>query len=147
MKQLFDEAMSVAKNYDVSTPENALVLYSISFLPTKENKERAINFVNEHLGKVTIDNTICGKKLIEMGLINSDCGLTAEEMADIWGIASARMIQNASGEITAFVEKADPRSVFCRVELPNILKNPQISVINGEDKYIFAKRFSIQLNA
>ena len=142
MKQLFNEAMAVAKSYDVSTPKDGLVLYSVSFLPTKENQEQALDFVRQHPENKVIEHTPCGLKLIEMGLVSSDCGLTSQEMAEIWGVASARMIQSASGAIRAFVKNADARSVFCSVELPNILSNPQITTINGEDKHIFARHFS-----
>ena len=144
MKQLFNEAMAVAKSYDVSTPRDGLVLYSVSFLPTKENQEQALEFVRQHPENMAIEHTQCGQKLIEMGLMSSDCGLTSQEMAEIWCVASARMIQNASGEIRAFVKNADARSVFCSVELPNILRNPQITTINGEDKHIFARHFSLK---
>lgn len=143
MKQLFNEAMAVAKSYDVSTPKDGLVLYSVSFLPTKENQEHALEFVRQHPQSMVIEHTPCGLKLIDMGLAGSDCGLTPSEMAEIWGVASARMIQNASGAIHAFVKNADARSVFCSIELPNILRNPHITTINGEDKHIFAKHFSL----
>ena len=140
MKQFFCEAMNVAEAYDVSTPENGLVLYSVSFLPTKENRELAFQYVKEHSGFVTIENTLCGSKLVEMSL--SDKGeLTDEEIASIWAAASERMIKNAKGKVTAFVKGVDPRSVFCRVELVNILENPLITTINGEDKDLFASKY------
>ena len=140
MKQFFCEAMKVAETCDVSTPEDGLVLYSVSFLPTKENRELAFQYVKEHSGFVTIENTLCGSKLVEMSL--SDKGeLTDEEIASIWATASQRMIKNAKGNITAFVKGADLRSVFCRVELVNILENPLITTINGEDKHLFASKY------
>ena len=140
MKQFFCEAMKVAETYDVSTPEDSLVLYSVSFLRTKENRELAFQYVKEHSGFVTIENTLCGSKLVEMFL--SDKGnLTDEEIASIWAAASERMIKNAKGKVTAFVKGADPRSVFCRVELVNILENQLIMTINGEDKHLFASKY------
>ena len=47
----------------------------------------------------------------------------------------------AKGEVTAFVNNADPRSVFCKMELPNILTNPNLTKINGMDKHEFARQF------
>ena len=47
----------------------------------------------------------------------------------------------ASGNVTAFVDNADPRSVFRSEELPAILRNPKILTINGVDKFAFASRF------
>ena len=143
MKQLFNNAIAVAQSYDVTTPKDCLVLYSVSFLPTKENQKQALEFVSQHPQCMTIEQTDCGQKLLEMGLGGTNSGLTSQELAQIWGIASARMIQNASGEIHAFVKNADARSVFCSIELPNILLNPQITTINGEDKHTFAQQFSL----
>ena len=140
MKQIFQEAKKVAETYDISTPENGLVLYSISFLPTKENKEQAFKYVREHQGSVTIENTLCGAKLVEMFRLWGD-SFSKDEIVLLWDIASQRMIKKAKGNITAFVKGADPRSVFCRVELVSILENPLITTINGKDKYLFAKKY------
>ncbi len=141
MKQVFYDAMEVAKTYDVSTTENGLVLYSVSFLPTKENRNQAFNYVKQNPSAMTMENTVCGAKLVEMGLANDSSDLSADEIATIWATASERMIAQAKGMITAFVNGADPRSVFCKVELVNVLKNPSITTINGENKYSFASRY------
>ena len=141
MSKIFDEAMVVAETFDVSTPENGLVLYSVSFLPTKENRDKAFAFVNENSDVKTIENTPCGKKLIELGFADANLPLGQDMVAKVWGVASERMIRNAKGDVRTFVEGADPRSVFCRIELPNILANEKIITINGVDKYEFAKKF------
>lgn len=140
MKKLFEEAMNVAKTYDVSTPRNRLVLYSISFLPTKVNRENAREFVHQHPQFVLMEHTPCGKKLEEMKLSAKGSGLTSQEVAEIWRVASKRLIQNASGSVKAFVDGADPKSTFRCVELPALLENPKITTINGENKYIYARR-------
>ena len=44
MNKFFDDAVTVAQTFDVSTPKNGLVLYSVSFLPTKENRDKAFAF-------------------------------------------------------------------------------------------------------
>ncbi|MFR8205575.1 MAG: hypothetical protein ACLU99_03990 [Alphaproteobacteria bacterium] len=36
MKSLFLEGLKVAKTYDVCTPKDSLVVYSVSFLPNKK---------------------------------------------------------------------------------------------------------------
>jgi len=141
MNKLFDEAMIIAKTFDVSTPKNGLVLYSISFLPTKENRDKAFAFVNENKESKTIENTPCGKKLVELGFACANISLNKDMVAEVWSVASERMIKNAKGNVRAFVDGADPRSVFCRVELPNILANENIITINGIDKNEFAKKF------
>ena len=140
--KLFQQAFRIAQDYDVSTPKDGIVLYSISYLPTKENRDKAFAYVKSHPGSMMIEHTDCGAKLVELGLSSSDCGLSNEEIADIWSIASKRFIDGGRGNVTAFVTGADARSVFCRQELPSILENPNITKINGEDKFSFAKKFS-----
>ena len=138
---LFKKAFRVAQDYDVSTPKDSAVLYSVNYLPTKENRDNAVEYVKRHPGKMMIEHTDCGAKLVEMGLSSSDCGLSNEEIADIWAIASKRFIEAATGEVIAFVKGADPRGVFRRQELPSMLENANITSINGENKFCFAKRF------
>ena len=139
--ELFKKAFRVAHDYDVSTPENSVVLYSISYQKSKENRDNAFDYVKRHPGSMMIEHTDCGAKLVEMGLSSSDCGLSAEEIADIWAIASKRFIDAAKGEVIAFVKGADPRSDFRKQELPSIWDNENITRINGENKFNFAQRF------
>jgi len=141
MNDLFTRALHVARSYDVSTPENGAVLYSVSYQPTKQNRDQAFAFAMAHPDKMVIEHTDCGAKLVEMGLSSNDSGLTADEIAEIWSIASKRFIKAAAGELTAFVDNADPRSVFRRMELPNILENSRLTTINGIDKREFAEKF------
>lgn len=137
---LYEAGMKVACGYDVSSKENSVVLYSISFQPTKQNRDKAFEYIKKNPGKIMIDHTDCGAKLIEMGLENAS-GLSADEVMTIWGEASRRFISAAKGNVTAFVDNADKRSVFRKVELPNILKNDRIKTINQIDKFKFARRF------
>ena len=141
MSELYHQALEAAQTCDVSTPPDSLVLYSVSFLPTKENKEQALRFIDNNPDKMMIDHTPCGEKLIAMGLDGPNTHLSDEETAHIWCVASKRLIEQARGNVTAFVKNADPRSVFRRMELPTILENPEIKTINGKDKYKFAETF------
>jgi len=134
-------AFDIACNEDVSSAPDSLVLYSISYLPTKENRDRAFEFVKNHRGAMMIEHTPCGAKLVELGLDTSENPEFADIIMEIWAVASRRFILQAKGNITAFVEGADKRSTFVRIELPNILKNTDILCINGEDKFEFAKKF------
>lgn len=140
MSNLYRKAIEVARTFDVQTPEDSAVLYSVSYLPTKENREKAFDYVKKNSGKMVIEYTDCGAKLVELGLSSSDSGFSDDEKADIWGIASKRFINSAKGGVIAFVNGADSRSVFCTQELPTILSNPNITTINGEDKYKFAEK-------
>ena len=75
MKSLFLEGLKVAKTYDVCTPKDSLVVYSVSFLPNKKNRDDAFAYVNANRGKMMIEHTPCGAKLVEMGFASSDTGL------------------------------------------------------------------------
>ena len=61
-------ARQIAANEDVSTPENSVVLYSISYQPTDKNKRDALQYLAENAGYCTLDDTVCGQKLMALGL-------------------------------------------------------------------------------
>ena len=139
---LYAQAMKIAETFDVATPENSVVLYSISYLPTTENRDRAFACVGANPGRLMIEHTPCGAALVKLGLDSADkCKLSAEQIAAVWKVASRRFIEAASGNVSAFVDGADPRSVFRSMELPTILQNEHIRTINNMDKYAFAKIF------
>ncbi len=136
-------AVEVAGTADVSSARDSVVLYSVSYQPTTVNKDRALAFLKDNPKMIMIDDTACGKKLIEFGL--EDAGVENEhdrqKIAEVWRLASHRFIEAASGNVTAFVDNADPRSVFLSEELPTILQNSKILTINGIDKFQFASQF------
>ena len=135
------EAYKIARNESVETSADSVVLYSISYLPTRENKDKALAYLKNHPECRTLDDTPCGKKLIALGL-ETGSGCPDSEILKVWAIASARFIAAASGNVLAFVENAHPRSTFVSVELPHILQNDKIKMINGIAKEVFAKRFN-----
>ena len=135
-----EQARQIALTEDVSTPPNSVVLYSISYQPTDENKKSALQYMQQHSETYMIDHTPCGKKLLALGLETGNNHPPAELM-EIWAIASKRFILAASGNMTAFVDNADPRSTFVSVELPLILQNERIQTINHMDKFEFAQRY------
>ena len=135
------QAYEIALKADVSSAADSVVLYSVSYLPTNENKINALEYVKEHKGCITIDNTLCGKLLLKLGL-GPDSKFSQEDLMKVWAIASERFIMKASGNVTAFVENADPRSIFRKIELPCLLKNERIALINGIDKFVFATKFN-----
>lgn len=139
MQKLYEQAMQAAAADDVSTPPDSLVLYSISYLPTTENKDKAFTYLQKNPEAMMIDQTPCGKKLIALGMLEDV--LPKEQIVDVWKLASKRLIAAASGNVTAFVDKADKRSVFRQQELPGLLENDKVKTINGIDKFVFAQRF------
>ena len=139
--RLYQEALDVAGSYDVATPRNSVVLYSISYLPTTENRDLAFAYVKEHPLAKMIEDTVCGKKLVELGIGYHEVGLSQDQIAHIWAVASRRFISSLKGNVIAFVKGADPRSVFRKVELPLLLKNENVIQINGQEKKAFAAQF------
>lgn len=140
MPDLLQQARQIAANAEVVTPPDTLLLYSISYLPSDENKRRALQYKAEHPQSMMLDDTPCGRQLMALGL-ETGSGIPDVERLKIWATASKRFIMAASGNVTAFVEKADPRSTFVSVELPLLLKNPRITQINGVDKTLFARQW------
>jgi hypothetical protein len=140
MQKIISKALDIANNFDVRTAPNSAVLYSISFMPHEKNKEMALNYIKENKLAQILDRTECGRALIDLG-INSKVNEAPLEITNIWRIASSRFIENASGNIIAFVDGADERSTFYTTELVEVLKNPNITKINGIEKNLFAKSF------
>ncbi len=140
MQTTLNKAFEIAAQYDVSTPLDGAVVYSVSYMPTNRNKEAALRYVQKNATAKMLDDTPCGKALIALGL-NGKVNEVGEEITKIWRIASARYIAAASGNITAFVDRADERSTFCTTELNEILQNPAITRINNIEKNSFARNF------
>lgn len=134
------QAVFIARTYDIITQPDTLVLFSTSFQNDETNKQLAFDYVKNHASSVTIEDTPCGKALKELNLFSPSSGLSKEEAYQIWGIASVRMVLKAKGNITAFIKNAHPLSTFCQYELPTILLNGDITTINGKDKFsLFAE--------
>lgn len=140
MNELIKKARDIAETYDVSTQSDSAVVYSVSFMPTDENKQKAKAFIKENPTAKMLDDTPCGKALIALGL-DGKVNEVGKEITEIWRIASSRYIKEASGNIHAFVEGADARSTFCTTELSEIMENPQITYINGVEKSLFSNTF------
>lgn len=138
-----NEGRKIACDMDVSTDEDCAVFYSISFLPTTENRDKAYQYVKEHMGCKTLDDTPCGKTLCQKGY-QAPSNIASDALKEIWKIASERFVSEASGNIIAFVDGADARSTFCKVEIPAILENEKIKTINGIDKFEFLKKIITQ---
>lgn len=137
---LLKQALEIAKTADVSTAPDMAVVYSVSYMPSDDNKIKAKEFVKKNIKAKMLDDTLCGQALIALGL-DGKVNEVGEDITKIWRIASSRYIKAASGNINAFVEGADKRSTFCTTELDEILQNPNITRINGIEKSRFAATF------
>ena len=136
----FLQGLKIAENFSVQTEENMAVLYSISYQATTKNRDMAYEYVKTHSGAQTLDDTPCGKELCNQGYATT-MDIAPDALRKIWYTASERFAAAASGNLTAFVEGADKRSTFCRIEAPAILNNDNIKTINGIDKHVFLKNF------
>ena len=65
-QMLYQEALEVAGTYDVATPKNSVVLYSISYLPTTENRDKAFAYVKKHPKSCMIEDTVLQGALLVM---------------------------------------------------------------------------------
>ena len=144
-EQMNDKKLEIAKKIaetaDVSSPKDSVMLFSVSYQPTDANKRAALEYIATHEGCYTLGETECGKELLELGL-EVDHNNPDKRLLEIWAEASKRFILSACGNITAFVDNADPRSTFLSVELPLLLENKRVFQINGMDKFEFARRFA-----
>jgi len=136
----FQNGLHIAETFSVKTEKDQAVLYSISYQPTAKNKDMAYEYIKTHFGAQTLDDTPCGKELCNQGYATT-MDIAPDALRKIWYTASERFIALASGNLTAFVEGADKRSTFCRIEVPAILKNDNIKTINGVDKHVFLKDY------
>ena len=136
--ELLQKAMEIALTYDVQTAKDSIVVFSVSFQPSKENKIKAKEYVAQNSSYTILDYTPCGKALLELNLEDyAQDENDMEKIAEVWRVASKRFMESASGNITAFVDGADVRSVFRMAEFPEIIRNPDILTINGIDKEVF----------
>ena len=136
--ELLQKAMEIALTYDVQTAKDSVVVFSVSFQPSKENKIKAKEYVAQNSSYTILDYTPCGEALLKLNLEDyAQDDDDMEKIAEVWRVASKRFMESASGNITAFVEGADERSVFRMAEFPEIIRNPDILTINGIDKEVF----------
>lgn len=132
-------ALDALENLSAETPKNGLVLYSVSYLKTQENKQKALSFVKNNPGKMLLEHTECGKRLLELGLDTiPDTPYDRLQQYEIWGEFLRKGIAAASGNVTAFVDSADACGKFLDVCVSAILDNDAIDTINDVNKFDFA---------
>jgi hypothetical protein len=119
----FDYYMDLVETLNVSTPKNSSIFYS-----GPGNRAAAEAFAAK-TGKFTLEQTPGGKMLNDLKLYDADSPLTAAEADNIWARLSVRYAQQASGEVTAFVEGAKPDRIFLSVEKPILEANPNVTAI------------------
>ena len=139
-KDFYELALEALENLDIRVPKNCLVLYSVSYLKTQENKEKALDFIKKNPQMMLLEQTECGKKLLELGFDGSlETKIEKQKAYDIWRSFLQKGIRLTSGNVTAFVDKADACGKFLDVCLKALLDNDEIETINGIDKFEFVQ--------
>lgn len=136
-QELCDWVYNVAETFDVSTPKDGLVMYSISFLKNDENKRKALDFVADYDGKLLLEQTKCGEALESLGFFDEPEKFEEQMRDEIWRIFLERGIAAASGNVTVFVDGADVQGKFVDVCVKALLANDLITTINDFDKFDF----------
>lgn len=128
-------ASEEAFTLDVSTGRDMAVFWS-----GRGNRELAERYAL-HTGKVTLEMTPGGRLLDSLMIFDKYLG--NRDAIRPWEILSKRYAENASGQITAFVEGARPVGVFARIENPILLENRKISKIVLSSEFEQVKQYSI----
>jgi hypothetical protein len=111
--------MSEVERLNVSSGYGEAVMYS-----GPGNRLRAEAFSRN--GGITLESTPGGAWLDNQALFKR---LPPEQAILPWERLSQRYAQNASGPVNVFIDGANPRGVFTRIELPAVYSNPNVPMI------------------
>ncbi|MFP4098727.1 MAG: hypothetical protein ACLFU1_08090 [Alphaproteobacteria bacterium] len=121
------------------TPKGTAVIFS-GEVDGKKNARRAEAYIQKHGGTI-IDNTQGGQYLGQYHRYKFFGDERALELyndqnfADhIWDAGSGKLADSVKGEVRTFVVGAEGNRIARRTELPKILKNPEVTNINGVDR-------------
>src|SRR5690606_23750624 len=108
---------------DASTPADRAIVWSNA---RGGNLALADEFIAQNQGYLRLENTPGGQYLESLKLFER---YPYEQAIQPWERLSARYATGASGQVTAFTSGASPTSVFQRIELPILLRNPNVTDI------------------
>jgi hypothetical protein len=123
--------LNQAESLDVSTSPNTAVFYSGDFGANRIKAEEFSRLFN----KTTLEMTPGGGYLD-----NQHISLILPEKLSIkpWQKLSERYAQSASGETYVFVRGAGAEGIFNTIELPALLKNPNVTnIFERETPYLY----------
>jgi hypothetical protein len=126
------EALRIASEGDVSSAIDRAVFFS-----NARNRKAAIEFCRKNPDHKTILHLDMYKQLEPLNLFGKDSVFDIEEAVDITALISARFAQAASGNVLMFYDKVSSRSTFFTLELPALIKNPNVTTINGASKDVW----------
>ena len=108
---------------DSSTPADRAIVWSNA---RGGNLTLADDFIAQNPGYIRLEETPGGQYLLRRNLFER---YEYEQAIQPWERLSARYATGASGQVTAFTSGASPTSVFQRIELPILLRNPNVTNI------------------
>ncbi|MBX9743287.1 MAG: hypothetical protein K2W99_07120 [Chthoniobacterales bacterium] len=121
---------ALVSSYDYSTTENHSVFWT-GWHPNSSqcNFERAKEYATRTNKKV-LEITPGGERLGAQGFHNPESYLNKRDADFIWGVASRRFVEGASGHVVAFVlEKVDPFTTYRKMEKP-VLKSKETAFLS-----------------
>jgi hypothetical protein len=109
--------------FDASTPADRAIVWSNA---RGGNLALADDFITQNSGYLRLESTPGGQYLESLKLFDR---YPYEQAIQPWERLSAQYATGASGQVTAFTSGASPISVFQRIELPILLRNPNVTNI------------------
>ncbi len=129
------KAVFTAQSSPLVVPRDRAVFFS-----NQRNRRAAVDFCRRNAddGYLTLMDTELLKALQPFNLSDEDSGFSREEAFDINALASSRFARSASGSVMVFYDKVSDQSTFFTLELPLLLSNGDVGLINGAPKSTFA---------
>lgn len=127
------QALAIATTADVNVDQDRSVFFSGT-----RNRRKAVSFCrmqdtqNENFK--TILDTQAWRKLVQHDFITRDSLFLSEDKFALRDIVCRRFSEQASGNVTAFINPQRPFGTFFRIELPILLANDKVQTINDEPK-------------
>ena len=119
---------------DVSSKPNTAVFYS------GRGARKSAEKMAKTSGKTTLEQTKGGKVLDDLKLFDDTVkDVDGDRAAKLWSKISENYAKQASGEVTAVVNKPRPGSIFLTKELPALLNNKKVTKVkvqNAEGKTV-----------
>jgi hypothetical protein len=80
----------------------------------------------------SLENTYLGKLVVNDPIMQEGAAPWSQQLR-VWEAVSQKLAESASGEIEAWVSGASEGSVWNRIELPTLMKNPRVTSIIVRD--------------
>lgn len=113
---------------DVSSKPNTAVFYS------GRGARKSAEEMAKKSGKTTLEQTKGGKVLDDLKLFEDTVDdVDGDKAAKLWSKISENYAKQASGEVTAVVNKPRPGSIFLTKELPALLNNKKVTKVKVQN--------------